>query len=94
MERRGSNYMLRRDERLLVDADEFEALLRQAARDTERAAIHWTRALALYQGEYLQELPYVEWAEQERERLRRFQQSVRTPLVQPQLQSHSISERQ
>ena len=39
--------------------------------DTDVAAAlpHYRRALALYQGEYLQELPYAEWCTEERERI-------------------------
>ncbi len=58
-----------------IDADEFERETRAglAACDqgyTEPAATHLAGAMRLYQGDFLAEDPYAEWALDERERLR------------------------
>jgi len=58
-----------------VDADEFEAQVRAATAaisegDPARAAQHAERGLELYNGDYLDDEPYAEWAFLERERLR------------------------
>jgi DNA-binding SARP family transcriptional activator len=58
-----------------IDADEFEREARAglAAFDQgfiEPAAAHLTSAMRLYQGDFLAEDPYAEWALDERERLR------------------------
>jgi DNA-binding SARP family transcriptional activator len=56
-----------------VDADEFEAHmtigLAAAKTDPETAASEIELALALYQGDFLPDLPYSEWAIPERQRL-------------------------
>jgi DNA-binding SARP family transcriptional activator len=58
-----------------VDADEFERLLDEAGR-AERMATPsagmgaYRRAVELYRGDFLADLPYVEWAEGRRDRLR------------------------
>lgn len=72
IERRGSSYLLRADESLRCDADEFERLVDIAAQteDKTRAADHLRRAITLYRGDYLEESPYSDWAQDERERLR------------------------
>jgi len=58
-----------------IDADEFEAQvnvgLAALARGSRAAASdHFERAVALYQGDFLADEPYAEWALMERERLR------------------------
>jgi DNA-binding SARP family transcriptional activator len=46
-----------------------EALANEAATNPPNAMTAFRQALALYQGEYLQEYPYEEWCSEERERL-------------------------
>lgn len=73
VDRDGTRYGLRPEADLWLDAQEFEA--RIAAGDkalgaSSGAALEeYQQALALYQGEYLQEYPYQEWSSEERERL-------------------------
>ena len=56
--------------RFHVDVDDFDALLAKArVVPAEEAAPLYEQALALYQGEYLSNLPYAEWAMAERRRL-------------------------
>jgi DNA-binding SARP family transcriptional activator len=62
-------------ERVWIDADEFEdkartglSLFVQGEGDAAMAPLE--RALALYQGDFLSEDPYAEWALEERDRLR------------------------
>jgi DNA-binding SARP family transcriptional activator len=60
--------------RVVVDADRFEALasagLAAAARGDPDAPDSLTQAAELYEGEFLAEDPYAEWALSERDRLR------------------------
>ncbi len=70
--RDGSRYGLRPEADLWLDTTAFE---RQVAlgddalsRDPETALTAYREAVALYQGEFLQEYPYEEWASEERER--------------------------
>ena len=61
--------------RVWVDADEFESEARHgraaaAAGDLATAEARLTRAAQLYQGDFLSDMPYAEWALAERERLR------------------------
>jgi LuxR family transcriptional regulator, maltose regulon positive regulatory protein len=62
------------DECVVVDVDEFEDTHRRAralddrGRSTEAAALY-RKAVDLYRGEYLEELPEAAWAEMERARL-------------------------
>ena len=71
--RDGSRYGLRSKADLWLDAAEFEQLVAKGDRvlhhDAERALAAYQQALALYQGDYLQEYPYEEWCREERERL-------------------------
>jgi two-component SAPR family response regulator len=58
-----------------IDADAFEREVRAGLTSLERgaessAAAHLGVALRLYQGDFLAEEPYAEWAQDERERLR------------------------
>jgi DNA-binding SARP family transcriptional activator len=69
----GSGSYRLRLEHVRVDADEFEAHVSGglAAVKTDRllAAAEIERGLALYQGDFLADLPYAEWAMPERHRL-------------------------
>jgi DNA-binding SARP family transcriptional activator len=66
-------YGLRREADLWFDVVEFNTLVTNGDRhfdiDVEAALPYYRQALALYQGQYLQELPYSEWCIEERERL-------------------------
>jgi DNA-binding SARP family transcriptional activator len=58
-----------------IDADEFEAEARRgmtalAVGDVRSAELRLVRAAQLYQGDFLADLPYAEWALAEREQLR------------------------
>lgn len=70
-----SRYGLRPEADIWLDTAEFDRLLAQgepliANEEGREAGIdHYRQALALYQGDYLQEYPYAEWASEERERL-------------------------
>jgi DNA-binding SARP family transcriptional activator len=70
--RDGSRYGIRPEADLWLDAAAFEAAAetddRQRDNPTAQLARYQT-ALGLYQGDYLQDLPYEEWATAERERL-------------------------
>jgi DNA-binding SARP family transcriptional activator len=62
-------------ERIWIDADEFENAARGGmaafARGSHAVAReHLERAVALYEGDFLSEQPYADWAHAERERLR------------------------
>jgi two-component SAPR family response regulator len=53
-----------------IDADVFEGALTAAQMATgEEAAAHYNRAISLYQGDYLENLLYYDWATAERRRL-------------------------
>ncbi|MCP4426668.1 MAG: transcriptional regulator [Chloroflexi bacterium] len=56
-----------------LDVVEFETLIKQGnavyLQDATRAAPLYRQAMALYQGEYLQEFPYEEWCSEKREHL-------------------------
>ncbi|WP_460170466.1 BTAD domain-containing putative transcriptional regulator [Thermus sp. FJN-A] len=60
-------------ERVNTDVDLFEALLAEGKSllptDPQKGVSQLRQALALYQGEFLADLPYAEWAIPERERL-------------------------
>jgi len=66
-------YGLRTEADLWLDVDEFNDLVDQGDghfdSDVEAALPYYRQALAIYKGEYLQELPYAEWCLEERERL-------------------------
>jgi DNA-binding SARP family transcriptional activator len=70
---REATYALDRD-RVVVDADEFERLARAGladlGADAPRARDRLERATALYNGDFLADEPYAEWALDERDRLR------------------------
>jgi DNA-binding SARP family transcriptional activator len=62
-------------DRVWIDADEFEAEARRgmaehAAGDVRAAELHLVRAAQLYDGDFLCDEPYAEWALAEREQLR------------------------
>lgn len=71
--RDGSRYGLRPEADVWLDVDEYTMLTERsndvAATDLPAALVLFRQALALYQGEYLQEYPYEEWCSEERERL-------------------------
>ncbi|MCO5189823.1 MAG: transcriptional regulator [Anaerolineae bacterium] len=71
--REGSRYGLRPEADIWFDAAEFDAMIRSADRllhtDEGAAREQYRQALALYQGDYLEEFPYEEWVFQERKRL-------------------------
>jgi DNA-binding SARP family transcriptional activator len=72
VQRQGSAYCLV-DSLLDVDADRFTYLINDGARtetsDPERAVAHYRAAVDLYQGDYLPDALYEDWASAERERL-------------------------
>jgi LuxR family transcriptional regulator, maltose regulon positive regulatory protein len=71
--REGSRYGIRPGADLWFDVSDFDTLSAAADRllltDPLAAQAMYSQALALYQGDYLQEFPYEEWAQQERMRL-------------------------
>ncbi|MDX1662511.1 MAG: BTAD domain-containing putative transcriptional regulator [Candidatus Promineifilaceae bacterium] len=71
--RDGSRYGLRPEADLWLDADHFAVFLEEGdrlfRRDRVASLEQYRQALALYEGEYLQEFPYAEWASEEREHL-------------------------
>jgi DNA-binding SARP family transcriptional activator len=78
-----------------VDVDEFEAhvrvgLLAFAEGNREVAGKRLERALALYRGELLADLPYAEWALLERERLRELAGRSLRALVSLRLDEHDL----
>ena len=68
LERRGTAYALRRAPEIEIDVDEMERLV--ALGNQESRPDLWQRAVNLYQADFLEDLPYAEWAEAERDRLR------------------------
>jgi len=72
--RDGSLYGLRPDADLWLDADEFETLIATADQlhttDIAASVPLYRQALALYQGDYLEEYIYDDWNAEERVRLR------------------------
>lgn len=72
--RKGSRYGLRPQADLWLDAAEFENLVtegqRLLSRDIQAGVELLRKALAHYQGDFLQAYPYYEWCNPERERLR------------------------
>jgi LuxR family transcriptional regulator, maltose regulon positive regulatory protein len=73
--RDGENIRLAMEVGVRIDADEFGEVLQAArvadATDVELAITLYERALALYRGEYLAEVPYANWADTERQQRRR-----------------------
>jgi len=71
--RDGSRYGLRHGADLWLDAERFERLVIEGDRrfddDPEAGMACYWEALALYQGDYLEECPYEDWCSEERERL-------------------------
>lgn len=73
LQRRGSAYILETGPTVEIDAEEMQRLvsLGNGQGGHEASLGLWKRALDLYHGDYLEEYPYHDWAESERERLRR-----------------------
>ncbi len=73
VQRHGDTLRLNPEANLRVDADEFERVIEQArqveARDPMQALRLYRHALVYYQGDYLQDALYEDWASEERERL-------------------------
>ncbi|HYG59615.1 MAG TPA: bacterial transcriptional activator domain-containing protein, partial [Symbiobacteriaceae bacterium] len=74
MLRQGSAYGLNLASGFWLDADEFESLVSRGlalgARGQEEEAVRQLRqALDLYQGDFLEDVPYEDWCTEERERL-------------------------
>lgn len=71
--RDGSRYGIRPDADLWFDVAEFDSRIIKGDglihNHPKQAQKHYRFALSLYQGDYLQEFPYEEWANQERMRL-------------------------
>jgi DNA-binding SARP family transcriptional activator len=70
----GGRYCLS-SSRVVLDVDQFEqaaaaGMHAAAAEDVGAAMDHLTRALSFYQGDFLADEPYAEWAMAERDRLR------------------------
>jgi len=74
LERGDGTYRLVRGTSVWVDADEFASRAEQGLALADREPLVAERqleaALVLYQGEYLQHSPYLEWCQEERDRLR------------------------
>ncbi|MEM4381731.1 MAG: BTAD domain-containing putative transcriptional regulator [Candidatus Caldarchaeum sp.] len=70
---RGELLMLNPEARIVLDADEFMRLIEEGRRikrsDPIQALRRYRQALKLYQGDYLPECLYEDWASTERERL-------------------------
>lgn len=70
--RDGSRYGLRPGADLWLDVEELERLIAEGdhllARDPEGALKRYRQALALYQGDYLEDCLYEDWCSEERER--------------------------
>ena len=71
--RDGPRYGLRPEADIWLDTAVFETLITQGnalfPQKPDEALLLYRQALALYQGDYLQEYPYAEWCSEERERL-------------------------
>lgn len=71
--REGECLTIDMNEGVFVDADEFQSLIRLAGsfeqNDPERAISLYESALPLYKGDFLEDNPYAEWADEERNKL-------------------------
>lgn len=71
--REEDSYQLNPGEEGWVDVDEFRSELRMAVKEeknTEQSILHYMKAEALYQGNFLEEDLFVEWSMNERDSLR------------------------
>ena len=68
LERRGTAYCMLAEADLEVDVDEMERLIARGTQENRPEL--WQRAIELYRGDFLEDLPYAEWAASERDRLR------------------------
>jgi two-component SAPR family response regulator len=87
-------YGLRAGADIWIDADEFEQLVSQADSAAGDAALElYRRALALYQGDYLEvDARYADWANIERERLLMLYLRTADHLAEELLAHHQIDE--
>ncbi len=90
--RDGSAYALRPSADLELDADEFIALTRQAAKTSFREAALLEKAVSLYQGDYLPDTLYETWAAEERERLAALFLEISDHLVELLLEQERYTE--
>lgn len=70
--RNRSNYGFNSDAGYVFDVEEFERLLAQGDRekDKKRQNEYYHAAIKLYQGDFLADVLYVDWVQNERERLK------------------------
>ena len=91
--RDGTRYGLRLDADLWIDSLRFEQAYETGDRlhiaDPTLAIPHYKKAVALYLGGYLQEYPYEEWADEERNRLKMSYLRVATRLGELLLQAEA-----
>jgi DNA-binding SARP family transcriptional activator len=84
------------DESVVVDVDEFErrvetGLAAARAKDADRACTELHRGLAFYEGDFLADEPYAEWALPERDRLRRVASEGLRVLAELRLDSDDLT---
>jgi DNA-binding SARP family transcriptional activator len=90
----GGGYRLKR-ESVWIDADEFEEEIRAGLAlfvqgEAEASAVRLDRGLSLYQGDFLAEDPYTDWALIERDRLREIAARALRALVKIRLAADDL----